>query len=113
MNMKGETFLKRWWLIPVTAGLLALIWALLPFLSKPTATRIEYHVIDDNLEITATFNQDIETASIDATPCDINQGRTVVCVVPIDEQAPFKGTIYVETANGVQGTLVLEEQGHN
>lgn len=101
--------MKRWWLAPVTVGLLAIIWFLLPYLSSPTATHIEYQLINGYIQITAAFNQDIAAATMDDAPCDIAQRRTVVCAVPIDDtETRFKGTILVETPDGVQGKLVVE-----
>lgn len=102
--------MKRWWLVPVTAGLLALAASMLPYLTNPRANRIYYEVVDANLEISATFNQDIATALLDEAPCEVIQSRTVVCVVPYEETTRFMGTIYVENTNGVQGKLKLEEQ---
>lgn len=100
--------MKRWWLAPATIVLLAVIWFLLPYLTNPRATQIEYHVINGYIQITAAFNQDIATATIDDTPCDIAHSRTAVCALPIENETSFKGTIFVETPDGVQGKLVLE-----
>lgn len=101
--------LKRWWLAPVTIGLLTIIWFLLPYITNPRATHIEFQLINDHIQFTAAFNQDIVAATIDDIPCDIAHRRTIVCAVPIDENTvSFRGTIRVETPDGTQGKLVVE-----
>ncbi len=106
---EGGSILKRWWLAPITIGLLTIIWFLLPYMFSPAATHIEYQLINGHLQITAAFNQDIAVATMDDAPCDIAHPRTIVCAVPIDEtKTSFKGTIRVETPDGTQGKLVVE-----